>query len=337
MKTRKFLLVLALLSLFMLGIASVGAQDTTTQPGLMGRGGRQPGAIRQVVNIVADETGLQPRDILMQLRDGLTLADVITANGGSVDQVIADSVAQLTANINQAVTDGKMTQERADQALSNLQDVVTRGINGELFPNRLDRGAVRGSAQRILVDTVADSTGLTAPQILQETRGGSTLAEVITANGGDVDAVVSSAVASATAQINAAVTEGRLGQEQADQLLTNLPDLYTAAVNGELRQNHLENRVGRGVLGLAAEQTGLDRQEIVQQIRDGKSLADILAEHNIEVAAFIDSAVTQAQERLTNAVTNGRITQEQADSLIQTFRERLTERISQSPESTPAI
>lgn len=329
---RKLWLLIAVISLLVAGVGVVGAQDTTPEPS--STAARQPGSIRAVLNIVADETGLAPRDILAQMRDGVTLADIITANGGDVDQVIADSVAKLTEQINQAVADGKMTQESADHLLSSLQDVVTRAVNGELFPNRLDRGAVRGAFQRILVQAVSDATGLRPPQVLQQVRDGSTLADIITANGGDVQTVVNSAVANATEQINAAVADGRLGQEQADQLIANLPDLYDAAVNGQLRQGGLQQRVGRGVLALAADQTGMTVQEIVQELRSGKSLDDVLTEHNVDTNTFIDSAVAQAQERLDKAVSNGRITQDQADQLLQTFRDRLTERVNQVDSAT---
>jgi polyhydroxyalkanoate synthesis regulator phasin len=337
MNIRKILPVIAMLGLLILSVGAVGAQDATAQPQLAS--GRQPGLIRTVINVVADETGLEPQDILGQLRDGLKLTDIITANGRDVNQVITDSVAKLTDEINQAVSDGKMTQDRADHLLSNLQDVVTRGVNGELFPNALDRGTVRTASRRILVQVVADATGLTTPQVLQQVRAGSTLADIITKNGSDVYAVVDNAVAAATEQINAAVTDGRLGQEQADQLLANLPDLYTAAVNGQVRQNTIQRLFGRGVLALAADQTGMKLTDINQEMRSGKLLADILTEHNVDVNAFIDSAVTQAQGRIDKAVSNGRITQEQADQMLKAFRDRLTERINQAglptPEATP--
>jgi hypothetical protein len=332
----KMLSLFVVLSSFVFGITAVGAQDATVEP----RADRI-GPLRSVINIVADEIGLEPRDILVQLHDGLTLADIITTNGGDVDQVIADSLVQLTDQINQAVADGKLTQERADNLLTNLEDVVTRGINGELFPNRPGRGAAGRVSERILIQAVADATSLRTPQILQQLHSGSTLADIITTNGVAVDAVVTSAVAAATEQVNTAVADGRLTQEQADQLIANLSDLYTATVNGELRQELLENRVGRGVLNLAAEQTGLERAEIIQELQSGKSLADVLTEHNVDVTAFIETAVTQATERGNIAVANGRITQEQADQLVSTFRERLTQRINQSgplnAESTPAV
>ncbi len=339
MKKRKLWSVILVSGLLVLSVSVVGAQDAIGDPSAAQ--GRQPRPIRTVINVVTDETGLSPRDILGQMRDGLTLADIISANGGDVDQVITTSVSQLTDQINQAVANGSLTQERADRLLANLQDVVTRGINGELFPNRLDRGAVRGASERILTQAVADATGLRVPQVLQQVREGSTLADIITANGSDVDTMVNNAVAATTEQINAAVSTGRLGQEQADQFIANLPDLYSAAVNGQLRPNGLQQRLGRGVLALAADQTGMTVQDIVQELRSGKSLSDILIEHNLDASAFIDGAVANVQEHLDMAVSNGRITQEQAEQMSQTFRDRLTGRIKQSgltnPEATPGL
>jgi len=279
MNIHKIIITLLTLSVFLLGVTAVGAQDTGAEDS-----DRPSGPIREVLNIVAEEIGVEPRDILAQMRNGLTFADIITTSGGDVNQVVAQSVAQLTADINQAVADGRITQERADRLLTNLEDVVTRGINGELFPNRLDRGAVRRGSERILVQTVADATGLLAPEVLAQLQSGQTLADIITANGGDVEAVVDSAVAAAIEQINAAVADGRLGQEQADELIANLPEVYAGAVNGDLRQERLENRIARGVLGLAAEQTGLQPVDITRQLRDGKSLADILTENNVDTS-----------------------------------------------------
>jgi 3-hydroxyacyl-CoA dehydrogenase len=61
---------------------------------------------------------------------------------------------------------------------------------------------------------------------------GATLAEVVTNNGGDVDEVIAAAVAAATEQANQAVANGRITQEQADELLARLETLYQNAMEG---------------------------------------------------------------------------------------------------------
>lgn len=233
MKTRKFLVLLAVLVLTLVGVTAVGAQDNN-QPGPRhGRPIRH--AIQTIMDIATQTTGLNRAEIIAQMSQGKTLAEVITANGGDPQAVIDQSVTQLTEDINQAVADGRLTQERADQLLGNLEDVVTRGINGVF------------------------------------------------------------------------------------------------------RQRAMEARVRLGVVRLAGEQTGLTPREIIQEIRSGKSLGQVLTEHGVDAAAFIDTAVNSLQERLNQAVSNGRLTQEQADQRVTEFRDRLTERINQAgtlPEPT---
>ncbi len=76
-------------------------------------------------------------------------------------------------------------------------------------------------------------TGLTADELRTALRDGSTVAELIEANGESVDAYVEAAVAEAQTKLDEAVTEGRISQEQADEMAANLEDNVTAMANGE--------------------------------------------------------------------------------------------------------
>lgn len=331
MDLKKFVVIGGLIALITLSLSVASAQEPTRI---------QQQGIWAVIDIISTETGLEPREIILQLQEGLTLGEIVENNGGDVQSVIDQSVTSLTEAINAAVAEGRVTQERADRLLSNLPDVVTRSMNGELFPNRLDTGPMRRASERILLRATSTETGLRPAQILQQMIQGGTLAEIIIANGGSVENVVNDAVETAAGQINAAVTAGRLGQEQADELIASLPDLYTQAVNGEFEHRAAEVAIGMAVIRQAAEQTGLEPREIIQQIRDGKSLADVLTENGVDVSAFVDGVVAQVEERLNHAVENGRLTQEQADERLVNFRTRLTERINQTgtpvAEATPA-
>lgn len=95
----------------------------------------------------------------------------------------------------------------------------------------------------------------------------------------------------------------------------------------DTNDGRLTQVVRRGVLRLAAEETGLTVREIIGEIRSGKSLSDVLTEHGVDTVIFIDDAAAQLEQRLERAVTRGRISQEQADQMLSDFRERLTERL----------
>jgi urease gamma subunit len=312
-----------------LGIRIVGAQDETPpqRPGA--------GAIRAVVEIVAEETGLEPHEIVAQVQAGTPLAEIITANGGDVDAVIDAAVSAATERINAALTGGTISEEQANRMLANLEEVVTRAVNGELFPNRPgNRGAgARLRAAHTLVDATVAETGLESRDILQQLRDGSTLADIITANGGSVENVVNSAVADATEQINVAVAESRLTREQADELIASLETVFTDVVNGELPAQAgrpLRHLIARGLARQVAEATGLELDQVIEQFRAGSTLADILTANGVDMDAFTQDVLSRASERLTRAVANGRITQEEADEMIAHLTERLPELLNTS-------
>lgn len=66
-----------------MSVGLVGAQEPEDNPR-----GEHP-FLRMLVQLVADETGLLPIEIVEQTRDGKTLTEIITENGGSVENVQA--------------------------------------------------------------------------------------------------------------------------------------------------------------------------------------------------------------------------------------------------------
>lgn len=241
-------------------VGAVSAQDTTTPPPadqtqqgalpLRPNGGVP--VLRDLLQIVATDLNLEPQAVIEQMR-GQTLAAVITAQNGDVAKVTADVVAAVTERINQAVADGRLTQERADEILGNLSDTVTQALNGELRGQRLDRlggqrpglGGQRPNSGvrpnmlnrdvRPLLGAVQDALGLTGQQIAEELRGGSTLGEVIAAHNGDSAAIIDAAIASATERLDAVRAEGTLTQEQENAMISGLKAFYEAILNGAFR------------------------------------------------------------------------------------------------------
>lgn len=98
---------------------------------------------------------------------------------------------------------------------------------------------------------------------------------------------------------------------------------------GEMMQRWQEGgRLGGGVMAGGwwtelAEQSGLSLPEVRERLAAGETVQDILAEAGVDVDAAIDGLLAQAQERHELAVESGRMTQEQADAMLQTLRERL--------------
>ncbi len=97
------------------------------RPGMKGRGAWGPGkgwvdSESSPVAVAADALGMTTDELWAELKDGKSIADV--ANERGVDpQAVADAVgAGFAERLDQAVADGKITQEQADQKLSWMEE-----------------------------------------------------------------------------------------------------------------------------------------------------------------------------------------------------------------------
>ncbi|MGB7878074.1 MAG: hypothetical protein WBL31_04865 [Ilumatobacteraceae bacterium] len=131
--------------------------------------------------------------------------------------------------------------------------------------------------------------------------------------------------------LQALVDEGTLTSEQADAvtayLVENRPERGERGEEG--RHGHPGRAFGRGVASEAlTDLLGIDGEELRTQLRDGATLAEIAADQGVEVQAVIDELVAEVEERVTNAVENGRIDQTEADEKLADAESRITDMVN---------
>lgn len=135
--------------------------------------------------------------------------------------------------------------------------------------------------------------------------------------------------------IRARVAEGKLTQAQADKLIERLqqggPGLFgrlaRAEAHDRIRQ-HARDRVGalqpiRRTIDIVAATTGLTAQQVQEQLRTGQTLAEVGASKGKTQAQLRDAIVAETRQGIETAVTNGRLTRQQADRLLQNLPERV--------------
>lgn len=94
-------------------------------------GGPAPGL--RGLSAAASYLGLSADDLRAKLRSGKTLAQVAKDQGKSVDGLVAVLKADLKKHLDQAVSDGRLTQAQEDRILSSAERRLTALVNGE-FP-----------------------------------------------------------------------------------------------------------------------------------------------------------------------------------------------------------
>jgi hypothetical protein len=95
------------------------------------RGGRFGFGARVELDTVARAIGIDVATLRSELK-GSTIAAVAANHQVDVQTVIDAVVADADTHIDQAVTDGKLTQDQADTIKASLTDTVTKAVNGEL-------------------------------------------------------------------------------------------------------------------------------------------------------------------------------------------------------------
>jgi hypothetical protein len=115
------------------------------------------------------------------------------------------------------------------------------------------------------------------------------------------------------------VSDGSITQEQADEVATTLDG------SDALRGPGGHGGGGRGLaLDAAAEALGMTADELRTALEvDGTTLADVAEAQGVETGTLVDALVAAATERITDAVTEGRLTQEEADERIAALPERI--------------
>ena len=196
MIVKRFIFVLALLALF---TAAVSADDATAPKGIavFGRWHSGPGVLL-AEQIVLDATGMEGEDLRAALQDGSSISDLIAANNGDVEAVIAELVAQASDTI----------QTQAAATINELEASFNQAME-ESHRRRFPWWRRRNPARELfgawgMDETITAATGLDKAELNSALLDGATIAELIEANEGDVPSVVSTLVEQATAGINAA-------------------------------------------------------------------------------------------------------------------------------------
>ena len=93
-------------------------------------------------------------------------------------------------------------------------------------------------------------------------------------------------------------------------------------------RRHLR-RLIKGAAGVVTKTIGIDRKTLRQELRSGKTLAQIATEHNVKPRDVIDALVAAANTKLDKAVANGRISAERAARIEQRLPDRIAKLVNE--------
>jgi len=138
-------------------------------------------------------------------------------------------------------------------------------------------------------------------------------------------------------RVDEAVTDGRLTKAQADRLKQAI-DAGNAPLFGfGPRRFHEHGHFGFRVHGhgpfaeglkTAADYLGLTRAQLMTELRDGKSLAQVAKAHGKSPDGLVDALTKQAEQKLDQAVKNGRLTEAEKTEMLAGLKKRITDLVN---------
>jgi hypothetical protein len=133
-------------------------------------------------------------------------------------------------------------------------------------------------------------------------------------------------------RIDEAVEDGRMTKEEGDRLkarideggLPFLAPLGPRGVHGpgmhrEFKFRHFHK------LETAARYLGITEAALRDELRDGKTLAQVARERDKSVDGLVDALVAEKRKRIDQAVEDGRLTRAEADAFLAGLRERIAD------------
>ena len=211
------------------GVAGAQSADTDTPSGTTSDRPqhRGPG-----LEAAAKALNLSEGELRAKLEGGTTtIAAVAAAQSADVQTVIDAMVAAATANIDQKVADGDVTEAKATEIKSNLTEHITKLVN-EGRPAGGPGGPEGRGHKRPSLEAAAKALNLSEDELKTKLEDGDqTIAEVAKAQDVEVQTVIDAMVADATTHIDQAVEDGKIDEAKATEIKSNLKDRITKLVN----------------------------------------------------------------------------------------------------------
>lgn len=134
-----------------------------------------------------------------------------------------------------------------------------------------------------------------------------------------------------------AVDEGWLTEEQAEWMRERAQQGFGRGMHGGFRGMR-GGAFGPGahmggpqtsLVSVAADHLGLTVSELVAELEGGRSIADVAQEKNVDVQKIATAFMAERESWISQAVEDGRMTQQQADWMLEHMEEEVQEHLSE--------
>jgi hypothetical protein len=154
--------------------------------------------------------------------------------------------------------------------------------------------ATAAPARSGVIAAAADALGISVKDLATDLTDGKTIAEVAKDKGVDVNTVIDAMVAKA-------VANGRDEAKAREAITTFVNDGRPDGTKAHPRLRHAV----RTELDAAAQALGMEPSALAQELKSGKTIAQVAKEKGVDVNTVIDAMVAPVKARITKFVNEG--------------------------------
>ncbi|MBU5352671.1 gas vesicle protein GvpG [Paenibacillus barcinonensis] len=189
--------------------------------------------------------GLSKDELKNARKADQSLAEIAASKNIEVQTLIDQLVAPEKKELQQQLTDSKITQAQYDERLAALTERVTTLVKekpseirahkpepGLLPAPGLSGGFGLGPELDRNVDKLASLLGVTASELTSSLQNGKSLAEIATAQNVNVQTLIQQLVNARKADLQQELKDGKITQAQYDERVADLTQRITDLVNG---------------------------------------------------------------------------------------------------------
>ncbi|KPV51603.1 hypothetical protein SE17_20245 [Kouleothrix aurantiaca] len=159
--------------------------------GQKARRAKAAGLAGSLIKATADATKTTKKDVLTALQGGQSLEQYAQSKGATSAAIISAARTAVSDRLKTAVTNGKLTQERADALLAQFDSVAPQMMANTSLGSQIKRGGTKGKLGReALIRATADATGTQPADVRAALKGGQSLAQYAQAHGKTADDII---------------------------------------------------------------------------------------------------------------------------------------------------
>ena len=258
---------------------------------------------------IAEFLGISVEELEGALAGGETIRTLVEESGLDMTDFQAALQAARAEMLQQAVADGNITQEQAEQ-------MIDRQGESNVF-GRVGKGGFgsRDKDGTVWQTTFAEALGIPVEQLEERLTGGETIRSLVEESGLDTTDFQTALQAARAEMLQQAVAEGNITQEQAEQMTDRQSELNVFGHSGKggfgLRDK--DSTVWQTTL---AEVLGIPVEQLEERLAGGETIRTLVEESGLDMAEVQTALQAARAEMLQQAVADGSITQEQAGRML---------------------